>query len=411
MKYSDYVDLKYEPSRDDLIAIFSIKPHSNVSMKVAAGAVAAESSTGTWDEVLTEKEYVKKYPAKVFSIKDDIIKVAYPLELFEPGNIPNLLSSIAGNIFGMKIVRRIKLLDVIFPKKYVKKFKGPKYGISGIRKMLRVKKRPLLGTIIKPKLGLKADDHARVAYEAWTGGCDLVKDDENLTSQGFNKFEDRLKKTLKMLNKAEKETGERKGYLINITAETDEMIRRAELVEKNDGIYVMVDIITVGWAALQTLRNQGFNLIIHAHRAGHAAFTRSKTHGISMLVIAKIARLIGVDQLHTGTGELGKMKGEETKKINNFLTSEFFGLREVFPVASGGLHPGIVDLLIEKLGNNIVIQAGGGIHAHPKGTFAGAKAMRQAIEAVMKNEKLEEYAKTKKELAEALKKWGRRVFE
>lgn len=407
MKYVDYVDLNYKPLENDLVVHFFMQPSKGVNFKKAAGAVAAESSTGTWDEIKTEKEYAKEYSAKVFYIKDNFVKIAYPLELFEPGNVPNLLSSIAGNIFGMKIIKRLKVLKIEFPKGYVKKFKGPKYGISGVRKLLRVKKRPLLGTIIKPKVGLNPDDHAKIAYEAWIGGCDLVKDDENLASQKFNKFEERLRKTLKMLDKAERETGERKGYLINVTAETDEMIRRAELVESNEGLYIMVDIIAAGWAALQTLRNQNFNLIIHGHRAGHAAFTRLKTHGISMFVIAQLARLIGIDQLHTGTYGLGKMKSEETLEINKFLTSEFYGLKTVFPVASGGLHPGVVDKLIEKLGTDIVIQAGGGIHAHPKGTQAGAKAMRQAIEATVRNESLEEYAKNKPELKEALEKWGR----
>ena len=342
MKYVDYVDLNYKPLENDLVVHFFMQPSRGVNFKKAAGAVAAESSTGTWDEIKTGEEYAKEYSAKVFYIKDNFVKIAYPLELFEPGNVPNLLSSIAGNIFGMKIIKRLKVLKIEFPKGYVKKFKGPKYGISGVRKLLRVKKRPLLGTIIKPKVGLNPDDHAKIAYEAWIGGCDLVKDDENLASQKFNKFEERLRKTLKMLDKAERETGERKGYLINVTAETDEMIRRAELVESNEGLYIMVDIITAGWAALQTLRNQNFNLIIHGHRAGHAAFTRLKTHGISMFVIAQLARLIGVDQLHTGTYGFGKMKSEETLEINKFLTSEFYGLKTVFPVASGGLHPGLL---------------------------------------------------------------------
>ena len=120
------------------------------------------------------------------------MKIAYPQDLFEKDNVPNILSSIAGNIMGMKAVKTIRLEDVSFPKSILKSFAGPKYGIEGVRKMLRVKSRPLVGTIIKPKLGLNEKEHAQSAYESWKGGCDIVKDDENLASQKFNVFEKRI---------------------------------------------------------------------------------------------------------------------------------------------------------------------------------------------------------------------------
>jgi ribulose-bisphosphate carboxylase large chain len=403
MKYEDFVDLNYKPSRNDLICKFFIDARN---LKRAAGAVAAESSIGTWTEVKTEKPYVKKLAAKVFEIRRNLAKIAYPLELFELGNMPNILSSIAGNIFGMKEVKNLKLLDIHFPKKIVKSFKGPKYGIKGVRKILRIKNRPLIGTIIKPKLGLKTGDHAKVAYEAWVGGCDIVKDDENLASQSFNKFKKRLEKTLKMKKRAERETGEKKGYMINITASFDEMIKRAKLVENFGNEYAMVDIIAVGWAALQTLREMDFKLILHAHRAGHAAFTRNKKHGISMKVIAKISRIIGVDQLHVGT-IVGKMFEERSDVLENVkaLKEDLFKLRKTMPVASGGLKPSHVPLLANFFGNDVIIQFGGGIHGHPLGTFCGARAVRQAIDAVIQKIPLKEYAKTHEELKIALKHW------
>ncbi|MCS7109837.1 MAG: RuBisCO large subunit C-terminal-like domain-containing protein, partial [Candidatus Micrarchaeota archaeon] len=178
-------------------------------MERAAGAVAAESSIGTWIEVETEKQYMKDLAAKVFEIKGSLVKIAYPIELFEGGNVPNILSSIAGNIFGMKEVKNLRLNDVFLPERLLKSFRGPKYGIAGIRKLLKIKDRPLVGTIIKPKLGLRVKDHAKVAYEAWVGGIDIVKDDENLASQSFNRFEERLKATFRMKEKAEMETGEK----------------------------------------------------------------------------------------------------------------------------------------------------------------------------------------------------------
>jgi ribulose-bisphosphate carboxylase large chain len=209
-----------------------------------------------------------------------------------------------------------------------------------------------------------------------------------------------------MRDRAEEETGERKVYMVNVTAETEEMLRRAEMVQDQDGRYMMVDILTVGWSALQTLRDRGLDLVIHAHRAGHAAFTRSTQHGINMRVIAKVARILGVDQLHVGTavGKMAETRDEVHENIKA-LKQPMHGLRKVLPVASGGLHPGHVPDLIEIFGTDFVIQAGGGIHGHPDGSVAGAMALRQAVDARLGGQSLKEYAQDHKELARALETW------
>ena len=403
-----YIDTKYTPSKTDLVCDFYVQPSGKTGIRKAAEHVAAESSVGTWTDLMTEKKYMKKLAAKVFSIKGNRVRTAYPLDLFEFGNIPQILSSIAGNIFGMKSVRGLRLEDIEIPEKLVKSFPGPRFGIQGVRRILKVKSRPLLGTIVKPKLGLKTSDHAKVAYSAWLGGCDLVKDDENLSSQRFNPFKKRVLETLKARDKAEKETGERKVYLPNVTAEAKEMLERAKFVKDAGGEYVMIDLITAGFSAAQSLRDLNLGVVIHAHRAMHAALTRNPKHGISMLVISKFARLLGVDQIHIGT-VVGKMEGsrKEIAEIKNFLVSEFFGLKPVFPVCSGGLHPGLVPKLVKLLGKDIIIQMGGGIHGHPRGTIAGAKAARQALEATIQGIPLRSYAKTHSELGEALRKWGK----
>ncbi len=405
MKYIDFVDLKYKPKETDLICTFRVEPEG-ISLKEAAGGVAAESSIGTWTELTTTEPYMAKLAACVFSMEDNTAKIAYPIELFEQGNMPNILSSVAGNVFGLKALKNLRLTDINLPPKLVEGFKGPKFGIQGIRKLLKVPKRPLVGTIIKPKLGLKTEDHAKVAYEAWAGGCDVVKDDENLSSQKFNPFEKRIVETLEGRDKAEKETGERKVYMANITGETETMVKRAEYVLDHGGRYVMVDILTCGWSALQTLRDQNFKLVIHAHRAGHAAFTKNPKHGISMRVIAKVSRIIGVDQLHVGT-IVGKMSETKTEVLENIdaSKSEMAGLKPVLPVASGGLHPRLVPALMKYFGRDFVIQAGGGIHGHTDGTLAGATAMRQAVDATLQGKTLEDYAENHKELKVALKLW------
>ncbi|MBR9701695.1 type III ribulose-bisphosphate carboxylase [Candidatus Pacearchaeota archaeon] len=418
-KEFEFIDLRYKP-KNDLICLFKVTPGKGLSLKKAVNTVALESSTGTWTKVAGSKlDYVEKLQAKVFSIKrSGWVKIAYPQELFEYDNVPNILSSIAGNIMGMKAVKVIRLEDVSFPKSILKSFKGPRYGIKGVRRILKVKNRPLVGTIVKPKLGLNVKHHAESAYQAWKGGCDIVKDDENLASQRFNVFEKRLAKTLEMADKAESETGEKKGYLINVTAETKEMMKRAQLVEKMGGKYVMIDIITSGWAALQTLREGNFKLALHAHRAMHAAFDRNPEHGVSMMVLADFARLIGVDQIHIGTG-IGKLEGKikqiieieediekyKVKETHHRLAQNWRKIKPTLGVSSGGLHPGHVPFLMKHLGKDIAIQAGGGIHGHKFGTEAGSIAMRQAVDAVLKKKSLKEYAKNHVELEEALEQW------
>jgi len=406
MRYIDFVELGHEPSETDLVCDFHLEPRG-IPIDEAAGGVAAESSIGTWTELTTVEPYMMKLHARVFAIDGNDVSIAYPVELFEAGNMPNILSSVAGNVFGLDAIDSLRLNDIHLPEALAKSFPGPKYGMNGVRLLLGVEGRPLVGTIIKPKLGLKTGDHARVAYEAWSGGCDIVKDDENLSGQGFNPFEERVVETLESRDRAEEETGERKAYLVNVTAEAEEMLGRAEFVEDQGGRYVMVDIITCGFSALQTLRGRGLDLAIHAHRAGHAAFTRMESHGISMRVVAKLARVVGVDQLHVGTA-VGKMAETEREVRGNIeaLKQDMHGVKPVLPVASGGLHPGLVPSLVEIFGLDLVIQAGGGIHGHPGGTSAGARAMRQAVDAAVEGRPLDEYAEGHGELAAALRTWS-----
>ncbi|MGC8816710.1 MAG: type III ribulose-bisphosphate carboxylase [Candidatus Hadarchaeum sp.] len=418
--YLDFVDTSHRPSSDELVALFRVEPAPGISMPEAVGRVASESSIGTWTKLTTMTPEKRRLMAKAFSIKKPWVKIAYPAELFEAGNMPQVLSSIAGNIFGMKAIKNLRLEDVSFPPALVESFPGPQFGISGIRKIFGVE-RPLTVSVPKPKVGMTSEEHAQAGYEAWSGGLDILKDDENLSSQTFNQFERRARLSFKMRDKAEKETGEKKSYLINVTAETKEMLRRARLVKSLGGEYVMVDILTTGWAAVQTLREEceQLGLAIHAHRAFHAAFTRNPKHGMSMRVVAKIARLQGVDQLHVGT-VVGKLESpkEEVLALKEVLTSDkingtagtlpqdWRGIKQVFPVSSGGLHPGLVPQVIKLLGRDILIQIGGGIWGHPDGGRAGARALRQAIEATLDGIPLSEYAETHQELRRALETWG-----
>ncbi len=424
--YHEFVDLKARPAKDDLVALFRLTPASGFTMEDAAGRVASESSVGTWTTLTTLTPAVRRMMAKAYDIEGDLVRITYPGELFEDANMPQVLSSIAGNVFGMKAVAGLRLVDVLWPKSLVESFQGPQFGAPGIRKFMKVPKRPLTASVPKPKLGLTAEEHAMHGYEAWSGGLDLLKDDENLTSQGFNGFEKRARLCYRYRDKAEKETGERKSYLINITAETHEMEKRAKLVHDLGGEYVMIDICTSGWAAFQTVRVtcEDLGLAIHAHRAFHAAFDRNPLHGLTMAVLAETARLIGADQLHIGTA-LGKLEGtkEEVVGLRDKvyllrspgvgweLRQEWYGKKPILPVSSGGLHVGLVYPLLDILGTDIVIQLGGGIWGHPDGGKAGSKALRDAIDGYIEGNPIEECAKKSPELKAALRKWGTSTYK
>jgi ribulose-bisphosphate carboxylase large chain len=421
--YHDFINKSYKPKKTDLKVLYYFEPAKGTTKDDAIGRIASESSTGTWTTLSKLPARMKKIMATAYKLEGNFVHIAYPLELWEKGNMPQLLSGIAGNIFGMKAIKHLRLIDVNFPQEYIRSFKGPDLGIAGIRKYFHVYNRPLLGAVPKPKVGFSAEEHAKIGFETWMGGFDVVKDDENLTSTSFNNFYKRVQLMAKMRDKAEKETGEIKDAFINITDETMEMEKRAKALHNHDFKYAMIDVVVTGVAAVQTMRDVlgDYHMAIHGHRAMHAAFDRDEKHGVTMQFLAKIMKLIGVDEIHSGTG-VGKLVGKEediqaiasvlrdriVKERKNILMEQNWGnIKPAFPVSSGGLHPGLIPEEMKIYGKEVIMLISGGIHGHPKGARAGAKAVRQAIDATNKKISLEEYAKTHIELKQAFDKWGR----
>lgn len=377
--------------------------------RAAGRAIAMEQSTGTWTEVGTADEEIhRKYAAKVLEEDEatGVVKISFPLEDFslDVGGISNILSIIAGNLFGLREVRAVKLLDVDFPPEAIESFDGPAYGIPGIRKILHTQQsgRPHIGTIIKPKIGLPPKRFAKVAYEAACGGVDFIKDDETLVNQSFCPLEERVTRTMEALDKAVEEGSRPSLYAPNVTS--DNILESAQMAVDSGARALMLDFLTAGFPALVSLR-EDFSLPIHVHRTMHGAVTRIENHGIAMLVFSKLVRLAGGDQLHAGCAK-GKMERGELLKNYGALRGECYGIKPVFPVCSGGVHPGYIEGNIRAGGKDVVIQAGGGIHGHPLGTRAGARAMLQAVEALMHGIPIREYAKEHRELRLALDKWG-----
>ncbi len=423
-----YIDKKYVPAKDDFVVL--VWASGTVPVEEIAEALAAESSVGTWTKLKTMNEKVfQKLKARVFKIakttaKSGLIWIAYPLEHFDVKNIIQFQASVLGNVFGLKELTSMRILDIEFPEKYQKQFPGPFGGIKGIRRYVGTEKsgRPHLGTIVKPKVGLTPREFAAVAYEAYMGGCDFVKDDENLTDQRFCPFRARFEEMMEVIDRVRSETGRKVLYAPNISDRYERMMERLDYIHFHGAPMVMVDVFVVGYSALQEITGEarGKRTFIHAHRAGYAAESRGE-FGITFAVHEKFYRMLGVDQLHVGTG-VGKMEGSPLyiKRLRDIVALQklneklYLGslaqewdakIKPVMPVASGGVGPGIVDAMLALHGKDVVVQAGGGIHGHPRGTRAGAKAMRQAIDAAVKGIPAPKYAKTHRELAEALKKW------
>ena len=388
----------------EVIAKYRVE--TDLPIEKAAEAIAAEQSTGTWTDVEREK-LASDLSARVVRAEGNFAYVAFPEELFEAGNIPQYLSVVAGNLFGLGDLKKVRLLDVIFPQSLVSAHKGPRFGIKEARKILGVFDRPLVGTIIKPKVGLSPKETAEVAGQAVRGGLDLIKDDETLTDQSFCPMDERVEAVMAELSKVEEETGKKAFYAVNVTSGAEEILGRAEEVIDRGANMVMVDVLTSGFSALEVL-SRGVKVPVHVHRTMHGAFTRDRSHGISMIPISRLVRMAGGTNLHTGS-YLGKMAGdrEENDRCRDALRDEWYGLSPVFPVASGGVHPGNVRPNLEGYGTDCIVQAGGGVHGHPWGTTGGAKAMVQAVEAWIAGVSEEVYARSHKELEAALKLWSR----
>ncbi len=403
-----YYDADYVPKDTDILCAFRITPQPGIDAIEAAAAVAGESSTATWTVVWTDRltDY-RHYQAKAYRVEavpgtdQFIARIAYDIDLFEEGSIANLTSSIIGNVFGFKALKALRLEDMRIPTHYVKTFQGPAHGIVMEREYLDKFGRPILGATVKPKLGLSAKNYGRVVYEALVGGLDFTKDDENINSQPFMRWRDRFLYAIEGVNKAAAGSGEVKGHYMNVTAGTmEDMYERAEFAKEIGSVICMIDL-TIGYTAIQSMAKwcRANGVILHLHRAGHGTYTRQKTHGVSFRVISKWVRLMGVDHVHAGT-VVGKLEGDpnstkgfydtlrdnfipENPQNGIYFDQEWASMPGVMPVASGGIHAGQMHQLLHYLGEDVILQFGGGTIGHPMGIRAGATANRVAVEAMI----------------------------
>ncbi|HLN05869.1 MAG TPA: RuBisCO large subunit C-terminal-like domain-containing protein [Acidimicrobiales bacterium] len=405
-----------------VIATYLVSFPAMVSVPKLAPALAIEQSTGTWVPVPGETPEVRvKHIAKVLGVyevpdvefpepsiaegnRDYVVQVAFP-EVNFGAQIPMLLTTVVGNI---SMGGRVKVIDLRLPKRYVAGFKGPRFGISGVRELLGVPERPLLNNMIKPCTGYTPEVGADLFYKAALGGCDIVKDDELLADAPFNPILERVDRYMKLEKEVYNETGERTLYTVNVTDSVPKVFENARRAVAAGANAIMVNYLAVGLPVLQALaEDDEVNVPILAHMDVAGAMYMSPWHGLSShLVLGKLPRLAGADVV-VFPAPYGKAPVLPEKFLNvaRNMTLPMYELRRTFPMASGGITPSMVPKVVEDLGHDVVIGSGGGIHAHPQGPVAGARAFRQAIDATMQGISLDVAAKEHPELAKALERW------
>ncbi|MBN2157552.1 MAG: ribulose 1,5-bisphosphate carboxylase [Candidatus Lokiarchaeota archaeon] len=411
-----------------IIATYTAALSSKMEATTLAQFAAIEQSTGTWIRVPEETEQVRKeHIAKVlgcyeipnfeYEVEVDknalryyVFRIAFPVTnmINSKGkfNFPLMFTAIYGNI---SMGGKLKLVDFQLPKKVLKLFKGPKYGIQGFQKLLGVTDRPILNNMIKPCTGHSCGVAADLAYKAFLGGCDVVKDDELIADAEFNTLEDRLSMVMEAADKAASETGEKKIYTIGISDGYPDIIENANKVQEMGGNGLLINYLPAGLSMLRAIaEDPSIKLPILAHMDFAGTWYQDPWSGVaSNLTLGKIPRLCGADSIVL-PAPYGKAIVVDERFFMNIkeLTYPLQNIKPTMPMPSGGITAGMIEKTIKDCGKDVMIGSGGGVHAHPDGPEAGARSLRQAIDAAMKGIPAKEYAKDHEELAKAIGVWG-----
>ena len=333
-----------------------------------------------------------------------LVTLSWPLDNIGP-SLPNLITTIAGNLFELQPLSGIRLVDLRLPPAFGERYAGPKFGIEGTRAFADVHDRPLIGTIIKPSVGLSAEATGALVADLCAGGIDFIKDDELQADGPACPFEDRVKYTMWAVNSAADKTGKKAMVAFNLTGEIDEMRRRHDLVSDHGGTCVMVNLTGVGMSGMIDI-GRHTELPIHAHRAGWGALTRDPLLGWSYPAWSKLWRLAGADHMH--------VNGFDNKftESNDSVAASAASLKDplfenspmcAVPVFSSGQTVRQAAATLNAADSpDVLVTAGGGILAHPDGVTEGVMAMRQAYDAAIQGVDVALYAKEFQELTAAL---------
>ncbi|MGE5221977.1 MAG: RuBisCO large subunit C-terminal-like domain-containing protein [Omnitrophica WOR_2 bacterium] len=379
--------------------------------------MALEGSTSSWMRVAEDSGEVReKLTSKVLGYyevpigkphtKAAVIQLGFPIDAWDINlNVPMMLLTIAGNVFAFST--KARLLDVYFPKELAQRFKGPKYGIQGIREKLGVYDRPLILHIIKPKMGMTPEETANQVYQTALGGADLCKDDEMLSELDNSPWEKRLETVLKSIDKAERETGHKMLYMLSITDEINKVNEKARKAVAMGASGLLLAYST-GPSMLRLLTEDPE---VKAPVLLHVSHMLSQIPMISFPVFSKLCRLCGADMMLSPCmwTSIPMVSPEESARNYQVMVAPMYHIKPTFPMPAAGMYPGLVPVLMEEFGIDQIIPAGGGMLGHKMGYTAGAKAWRQAIDATLKGISLQEAAKSEPELRAAIEQWGVRT--
>lgn len=335
--------------------------------------------------------------------------LSWPLSNIGP-SLPNLVATVAGNLYELKQVAGLKLLDISLPEEFAAAYQGPAFGVEGTRRLSGVQRGPLIGTIIKPSVGFGPDETAALVSELCEGGIDFIKDDELQSDGPHCPFEDRIRAVMRVICEHEQRTGRKVMYAVNLTGELDQMRRRHDLVAALGGTCIMVSLNSVGLVGMVELRRHS-QLPIHAHRNGWGYLGRSESNGWSYIAWQKLWRLAGVDHMHVNglSNKFWEPDESVVASARECLTPMFPSKPcTVLPVFSSGQSVKQAPPTLQLLGSSdLIFCAGGGIVAHPGGISSGVRALRHAWDAAMSGIPLDVAARESRELREALETFGR----
>ena len=413
-----------------VIATYLVEtPHS---LERAAAVIAGEQSTGTFTAVPGETDRLKElHGAVVEGIEEmeplreptlpgakppsghdglyrrGLVRVSFPVHNFGP-SIPNLMSAVAGNLYELRELSGLRLEDLELPPSFAAAYRGPKFGVAGTRKLVDVYDRPILGTIVKPSIGLPPEELGQLVEKLARAGLDFMKDDELNANPPFAPLEAKVKAVTEAVERAADATGRKLMYAFNITGEIGELKRNHDLVVRSGGTCVMVSILSIGLAGLAYL-NEFSEVPIHGHRNQWGMLTRSPALGMSFTAYQKLCRLAGADHLHVnGLNSKFYESNESVVRSIRSCAAPMFGGYETMPVVSSMQWAGTAHATYEALRSvDLMHLAGGGMLAHPDGPAAGFESMRLAWEAAVQGIPLEAHAESHPALRRAIEKYGK----
>ncbi len=402
----------------------------------AAAIMAGEQSTGTFIKVPGETaELRERFAAQVEQITElgtadrpslpgsgmpknlsnavrrtAEVTLSWPLHNLGP-SLPNLVATVAGNLFELKPFSGLKLLDITLPPAFLDRYQGPQFGVAGTRRLTGVEHRPLIGTIIKPSVGMSPDETAAQVRTLIDAGIDFIKDDELQSDGPHCPFEQRAASVLGVLRDHAERTGKRAMYAVNITGDLDQMLQRHDYVMALGGTCIMASMNSIGLPAMKALRAHS-QLCIHGHRNGWGIYGRSPAIGMSFIAYQKFWRLAGIDHTHVN-GLSNKFCEPDESVIRSAqacLTPMFpapYAGCEIMPVFSSGQTARQAADTYRELGStDLIFAAGGGILGHPLGPAAGVRSLQQAWEAAVAGIPVAEFATGHPELRAALEKFS-----